>query len=192
MIRIALNLNIPATEQAMGKSPMHVDKVRMYIPPGFSTVPIIFNDSQRRALPPAHKHFFGMEHAPLETQNMLQRMFLEVFARILLWHPREQVLELLSVRWLRKRPAPNDGKDFSGSVIMPRPAPRTREQLNTTRHAITMKQCPGGLADVIVTILCINPHSESSQIAASSRACLLHQAVPVSYTHLTLPTICSV
>ena len=117
----------------------------MHIPPGFGTVPIIFNDSQRRALPPVHEHSFGMEHAPLETQNMLQRMFLEVFARILLWHAREQVLELLGVRWLRERPAPNDGKDFSGSVIMPRPAPQPKDRLSTTRRALTMKQCSGGL-----------------------------------------------
>ena len=32
-------------------------------------------------------------------------------------------------------------------------------------------------ARVIVTILCINPHSVSSQMAPSSRLCLLHQAV---------------
>ena len=40
-----------------------------------------------------------------------------------------------------------------------------------------MKQCAGGHADLMVTILCINPHSVSSQIVASSRTCRLHHAV---------------
>ena len=151
--------------------------MRIHISAGLGSVPIIFNHTQRRGLSPVHEHPFGIEDAPLETQDVFQRVFLEVFARILLWHAREQVLELFGVRWLRERPTPNDGEDFSGSVIMPRPTPRTSEQLNTARHAFTMKQSLSGLADVIVTILCINPHSVSSQIAPSSRACLLHQAV---------------
>ena len=41
----------------------------------------------------------------------------------------------------------------------------------------TIHNAPADYARVIVTMLCINPHSVSSQMAPSSRACLRHHAV---------------
>jgi hypothetical protein len=113
--------------------------------PGLGTVPIIFNGAKRRALPPVHEQPFGMKYAPLETQHVFQRMLLEVFARVLLRHACEQVFQLLGLGWLREWSPPNNGEDLSGSVVMPRAASRTKDRLNTTRRALTMKQCSGGL-----------------------------------------------
>ena len=76
-------------------------------------IPIIFYDSKRRAMPAMQKCLFGVQDAPLETQDVLQRMFFEIFARVCSRHPREQILQLLSLCWLRKRAAPNHSKDFS-------------------------------------------------------------------------------
>ena len=45
------------------------------------------------------------------------------------------------------------------------------------RQAHTIHNAPADYARVIVTMLCINPHSVSSQMALNSRACLRHHAV---------------
>ena len=76
-------------------------------------IPIIFYDSKRRAMPAMQKRLFGLQDAPLETQDVLQRMFFEIFARVCLRHPGKQIFQLLSLCWLRKRASPHHGKDFS-------------------------------------------------------------------------------
>jgi hypothetical protein len=53
-------------------------------------------------------------------------VLLEFLTRFLLRHPCEQVLQLLGLRWFRKRSAPNGGEEFGRSVIMPRPTQRTK------------------------------------------------------------------
>ena len=54
--------------------------------------------------------------------------------------------------------------------------PTRQPQIRNITHA-QIHSDPADHARVIVTMLCINPHSVSSQMAPSSRACLRHHAV---------------